>query len=294
MKNIVLGWRSVILISTLVTSLVILGISTAFYYFKERELSLECKRLDQTLSSARLFNSSGSPPSSPFSTEVPQIFITYPANFQDYATAILRICATAQSEYNSVFSISRMGSHIFIYSNATEQWLFTTPESNRIYLYVKSIDDMQPPNKSGFCHIYGFIHEMGHIAFPVDNPIFNEGWAHYAAGFRIVPAVYNRLGDNVWPQPYNYSKTEGRESFLAGINNSSLAQPRTLYAASKVLYTIDQKHGPGIFGLAIIRMRPYYSYYYRCLTYSLAEFKDTLVQLTGDPGILELFSENGF
>lgn len=238
-----------------------------------------------------LFNHSGYPPSP---TEDPQIFITYQAGLQEYTTAILKICQIALFKYLGVFGMSSPSIHVFIYTNASDIILGTTPFNYRIYLYIRSIEDLGPPTMSHPHHVYGFIHEIGHIMFTTDNSIFNEGWANYAAGFRIVSEVYHYLGDNAWPQPYNYSETEGRKRFLSQINNSSLCQPNTLVAASKVLYTIDQKYGPRIFKSAIDKMHPTYYGRYRYPLYTLEEFKTVLADLTNDTAILDLFSEYGF
>jgi hypothetical protein len=264
-------------------------------------LEFQYEQLNQTYTSSFLFNSSVWPPS-PGNTQKPQIFITYPAGFKEYANAILKICATALEDYTMIFNMPNnnyldlpLTIHIFIYTNASSVSLGTTPPDYRIYLYVKSIEDMQPPsNVTGYHNVYGFIHELGHIMFSTDNSEFNEGWAFYAAAFRIVPEVYSQLGDDAWPQPYNYSQTEGSAMFLNDMNNSNLTTPSSAYAAAKILYMIDQKHGPLIFKEAMDMCHPSSSGFYNYPIYGLTEFKSALVSLTNDTSLSQLFQENGF
>jgi archaellum component FlaC len=265
-------------------------------------LQSQYEQLNQTYTSSFLFSSSGALTAlgmpSAGNSYVPQIFITYPAGFQEYADAILKICDTALSDYGEVFYMYNnnyydrpLVIHIFIYTNASDVSLGTTPWNYRIYLQVRSIDDMSPQVAH---HVYGFIHELGHITFLTDNGTFDEGWAHYAASIRILPEVYSQLGDDAWPQPYNYSQTEGSTRFLNEITNSSLTTPGTFYAAAKILYTIDQKYGPLIFKQAMDICHPSPKGSYNYPIYSLNEFKNALVSLTNDTSLLQLFEENGF
>jgi hypothetical protein len=260
-------------------------------------LEKQYEQLNQTYTSSFLFNTSDSMPS-PFNAVQPQILITYPAGFQEYANAILKICDTALKDYcdvfnmyNGVYADCPLVIHVFIYTNASSLRLSTTPYDYRIYWYLRSINDTSPKAAS---QVYGFIHELGHITFLTDNFNFDEGWAIYAAHFRILPVVYSQLGDGAWPQPYNYSQTEGITLFLSKIDNSSIAPPGTVYAASKILYMIDQEYGPLIFSKAMKTCHPTLEGFYNYPVYDLKEFESALVSLTNDTSLWQLFSENGF
>lgn len=263
-------------------------------------LQSQYEQLNQTYTSSFLFSSSKDM-RSPYNWDSPQIFIAYPAGFQEYANAILKICEQAMTDYSDVFYVYNgtyfdrpSAINIFIYTNVYVLSLSTLPWYYRIYLFVPSIKDMAPPNITGIHWVYGFIHELGHITFFTDNDNFSEGWAHYATAFRILPEVYSQLGDDAWPQPYNYSQTEGPAWFLNGIQNSSLTTPGTEHAAAKILYTIDQKYGPLIFKKAMNICHPTPRGFYDYPIYSLDEFKNALVSLTNDTSLLQLFKENGF
>ena len=281
-----------VLLVVLAASSTALGMTTAFYYMKSEHL----QQYEQ-IQDSMLFNSSHSiipclrtwPPSDGHTERTPNVFITYPNGFQEYATSILKICDTALAKYLEVFAMTTPDIHIFIRTDLDDLFACAVPHEYQIFNYLRGMSDCAPP-PSGPHHVYGFIHEIGHLMFMTDNGIFNEGWAHYAAS-KIVDEVYRELGDTAWPRPYNYSKTEGKERLLADI---ARAQPGTIYGASEVLYTIEQRHGPAIFKATIDKMHPTYIGIYRYPLYSLEEFKSTLVELTSDESLLELFSENGF
>ena len=261
-------------------------------------LQFQYEQLNQTYTSSFLFNSSDGMPS-PSNSWQPQIFITYPAGFQEYANAILKICDTALTDYCYVFGMYDgvyvalpPVIYVFISTNASSITLVHTAEDYRIYLYVRSIKDMA--NTTYIHWIYGFIYELGAITFSIDNDYFGDGWINYADRFRILPDVYSQLGDDAWPQPYNYSQVEGIPRFLNQINNSSLTTYGSSLAASKVCYVIDQEYGPLIFAKAMENCHPTLSGFYNYPTYNFNEFKNALISLTNDTSLLQLFSENGF
>jgi RNA polymerase sigma-70 factor (ECF subfamily) len=77
-------------------------------------------------------------------------------------------------------------------------------------LTVRSEADLQQPSKSGVFHLYGMSHEVGHLAMYRlihDHSWMTvaaaEGWAHYL-GSRLLDAVYEREGEKLWPDAYDY------------------------------------------------------------------------------------------
>ncbi len=284
---------------TIILSLIslILGAACVYLYFVNLQLQSALKPVRDLL----IFDYSGlkPEPKNP-SIMTPQVMITYPnrLGMREYAKAILKIASTAMSEYHEVFWMSSPNIHIFIYINPEKKTtLSATPLNYRIYLYLRSIDDFKPKSLGGCCyHVYGFIHEIAHIMFSTNNPNFNEGWAFYAASV-IVDRVYRILGDDAWPQPYNYSKTEGLERLIKAINAPEGATPvemRYVVAAAKILYTIGQKYGTLIFKEALNRIKPTPTGIYGYPIYDLEEFKTSLAEVTRDPSILDLFKESGF
>lgn len=99
-----------------------------------------------------------------------------------------------------VSAVARAGS-------STRLW---TDGEDRINLTIPSEDKLQRPSVTGVFQIYGFCHEVGHMAmYRVIHqrgwlsPAAMEGWAHYA-GSRILDVVYAGEGEKLWPDSYNY------------------------------------------------------------------------------------------
>ncbi|MGB2819608.1 MAG: hypothetical protein WBF17_01400 [Phycisphaerae bacterium] len=81
---------------------------------------------------------------------------------------------------------------------------------DRLYLSVRSARDLRQPRYSGIYNIYGLCHEVGHLAMyrlirdrSWMTTAAAEGWAHWL-GSRVVDAVYEKLGQEVWPDRYDY------------------------------------------------------------------------------------------
>jgi hypothetical protein len=53
--------------------------------------------------------------------------------------------------------------------------------------------------------VYGLCHEFGHTFIRFSYPNFNEAWATYVA-IKLLPLLYEELGAQAWPKPYDYSK----------------------------------------------------------------------------------------
>ena len=99
-----------------------------------------------------------------------------------------------------VSAVARPGS-------STRLW---TDGEGRINLTIPSEEKLQRPSVTGVFQLYGFCHEVGHMAmYRVIHergwlsPAAMEGWAHYA-GSRILDVVYAREGEKLWPDTYNY------------------------------------------------------------------------------------------
>jgi hypothetical protein len=81
---------------------------------------------------------------------------------------------------------------------------------DRIYLSIRAEKDLRKPAVTGTFHLYGFCHEVGHLAQyrPVARHDWMttacaEGWAHWL-GSRLVDAVYEKEGPSLWPDAYDY------------------------------------------------------------------------------------------
>jgi len=128
-----------------------------------------------------------------------------------YANAIARTVESARAvaveqfdfDMPNVIQVSATASP----GTSTRLW---NDGEDRITLSVPSEDKLRRPAVTGTFHLYGFCHEVGHLAMyrvihkrTWLSSAGVEGWAHYA-GSRILDAVYAREGEKLWPDVYNY------------------------------------------------------------------------------------------
>lgn len=140
-----------------------------------------------------------------------------------------------------------------------------------------------PPADGGANNIYGICHEMGHLVFPIDDPYYSEAWADYAAAYRVIPYVWERLGADAWPQPYNYLANDGPADIRQRMENET-RNPDYLhdyYRAVSVLITVDETYGPQVIGQAILQTKE---------PVNLNSFEEALVRVTGDQSVRKLFA----
>lgn len=140
-----------------------------------------------------------------------------------------------------------------------------------------------PPAEGGANNIYGIAHEIGHLVFSLDDLDYIEAWPDYAAAHRIIPYVWERLGADVWPQPYDYLTNDGpsdlRQRVEEGTNRTDFWQDH--YQAVGVLITVDEAYGPQVIGQAILQTTA---------PVKLNDFEEALVGVTGDEAVRELFA----
>jgi hypothetical protein len=280
------SWMKIAII--LAVSTLVLGITTAFfymenvaYYRKTVELEQSYEDLEQLASHLMFYVYS----------EDGRVAVGYPLGFQEYANSILEICETAIDQYYIIFGMECPDIQVFITTNAPQvSWGIIA--GYRIYFSVGSIDDLAP--SSGYIWVYWSVSDVANAVFSTDNGNFSAGWRFYS-GCKIVSEIYRVLGDEAWPIPYNYSETEGEARLLKQINDPSLCKPGTSVAAAKILYTIEGRYGSRVFSQALNNVEPSYTEdRYHFPFYRLEDFKNALIDVTGDPSILDLFSEYRF
>lgn len=109
-------------------------------------------------------------------------------------------------------------------------------QQNGIQHTIRSQKDLSP---TVACQVYGYCHEVAHLAmfrqmnfrecqgFTTDA--FGEGWAHYL-GCRLVDEVYEKEGESLWPEPYDYRR-EGTNRLKRALSSSTRPDPETRGAA---------------------------------------------------------------
>lgn len=100
--------------------------------------------------------------------------------------------------------------HVSVVVSLTSGTRLFNDGEDHINLTIPSEDKLQRPAVTGTFHLYGFCHEIGHMAMyrviqqrKRLSSAGAEGWAHYA-GARILDSVYAREGEHLWPDAYNY------------------------------------------------------------------------------------------
>ncbi|MAT68139.1 MAG: hypothetical protein CMJ58_01300 [Planctomycetaceae bacterium] len=92
-------------------------------------------------------------------------------------------------------------------------------------LSVHDAASLRRPQASGTFHLYGLCHEVAHLAMyrPIQQRRWMttaaaEGWAHYL-GSRIIDEVYQRQGESLWWDPYDY-RADGMQRLRAQLAES--------------------------------------------------------------------------
>ena len=167
--------------------------------------------------------------------------ISIEERYEIYAESILSLCETAYEIFKEVYGVS-LPTPITIILRKMPKGQEVPKEgslyvnANRIYL---ELDDRY---FSQVKHWVGsFMHEMSHMIIFFDNWEFNEGFANYA-GCRIIPYIHEKLGDKVWPEPYDYLNEDGLP-WISKASEDGKATPGSIPAAIRIFHTIEQKHG---------------------------------------------------
>jgi len=169
---------------------------------------------------------------------------------EPYVVSVRNILSAARRCLAVSFGLPTPGHlEVIMIKNGKSSPRLGTNGKDSIFLVVSKTRDLKAPKKSGIHHVYGLCHELAHIAMyrRIRNvyslpPGWGEGWAHYAASTALVPYVWKRLGEDAWPDPYPYVKTEGKQRFLGQISRAGSLSDHTLEAAAK-LYMIESKKG---------------------------------------------------
>jgi hypothetical protein len=175
-----------------------------------------------------------------------------------YGEALANVLFEARREYEESFGLS-LPKTITLQANREprgETRLWTDGESY-LFLTIKSKDDLAPPSRSGVFNIYGMCHELGHIVMyrKMRNQVglpdgVGEGWAYYT-GSVVVDAVAQRLGQSIWPEPYDAAATDGSARLRKSIENKKWEDLSAHDCAAKVFYELDKKYGRKVVGSAM-------------------------------------------
>lgn len=205
-----------------------------------------------------------------------------------YALAWANICEVSYDDYQEIYGLDALAINNL---DAVEVHLIReTGIEPSLDSYGRKITfrgdetHLLPPADGGANNIYGICHEMGHLVFPIADSHYFEAWADYAAAFRIIPYVWERLGADAWPQPYDYLVNDGpadlRQRIEDGIDREDMLGDH--YRAVSVLISVDDAYGPQVIGQAILQTEA---------PLKLNNFVEALISVTGDQTVKELFAK---
>ncbi|MFH2002559.1 MAG: hypothetical protein ABIK28_23000 [Planctomycetota bacterium] len=131
-----------------------------------------------------------------------------------------------------------------------ELQLFTSPESTDFPLVVNTMPTwkrgLSPPDQGGPHIVYGLCHELGHVLMGwMDS---RHQWAHYV-GSKLVNRVVEKLGEKLWPQPYDYL-AEGMARYMGEIEGQTPKRD-TDAGTARIFYDVGNRFGLDIWGKVI-------------------------------------------
>jgi len=177
-----------------------------------------------------------------------------------YAEAFASIIAEARKEYEKALGLSLPKTLEMQAEHDPKGTLrLWTDGDSCIFLTVSSLDQLGPASKTGVFNIYGLCHELGHMAMyrrmkslaGLPDGV-GEGWAHYG-GSVVVDAVAERLGDGIWPEPYDVADVEGLARLKRQVDGKDWSEVAGIDRAAKVFYEVEKRHGRQTVGKAMDR-----------------------------------------
>ncbi|MFA5316338.1 MAG: hypothetical protein WC369_02835 [Dehalococcoidales bacterium] len=171
-----------------------------------------------------------------------------------YMDAFVGIADMACRGYSKVFGLG-FPAQVFIVAERDPKNpnMLNTDGTKTVYFTFRGDKDLLSPRESGFLHIFGISHELGHIAF---SRSFAEGftlkddmagavyqaWADYSAAKRIIPFIHGSCNYCPWPHPYDFLAEEGPRHLSAFLRAKGIAPWTKTYI--KLFDAVDKTKGP--------------------------------------------------
>jgi hypothetical protein len=224
---------------------------------------------------------------------MPGASIRYYGISPKYAKAILSVVSASRDIYAKVFHCDMPDTvEVDAVKDSSAHTSLWNDGRDHIFLTVESEDNLAPPKESGTFNIYGICHEMGHMVMYRHTNLIGlpngvgEAWADYA-GSVVTDEVYKRLGESVWPKPYDY-REDGMKRFRANETNPDfLNDEQSFRVAAKFLAAHDRYGAEKVFAA----MNDAVSGGVRGNDL-MPRFIDSLEKLTGDQAAKDIFSKD--
>ena len=86
---------------------------------------------------------------------------------------------------------------------AERQFLHALASTKTIYIEIEDEGQLLSPNHQGLPFVYGILHELAHLLFPMDNSRLVEIVVDFFARY-LMKNLWEKYGVAVWPDRYNY------------------------------------------------------------------------------------------
>ncbi len=144
-------------------------------------------------------------------TTAPNVTVNHTNLEPAAATAIAKTLSAARAVYVEQFGLDMPNKVLATVTIGPDQpTRLYTDGNDRVYLSLPDASKLAKPQTSGVFNLYGMCHELGHMAMYrtlKDRDWLStagaEGFAHYA-GSVVVDAVYEKEGEKLWRDPYDY------------------------------------------------------------------------------------------
>jgi len=192
--------------------------------------------------------------------EAPGVTVTLTRVPEEYGRALVSILTEARREYEQTLGLKLPDTIRFDAvidpEGSTRLW---TDGQSCVYLTLTSKSQLGPPGSGAPHNVYGACHELGHIVMYSGLKSLmglpagvGEGWAHYA-GSVVVDEVAGRLGDTIWPQPFDVRTEEGLGRLSRQTDGKEWDALDATTAAAKTFYEVEKRHGRATVGQAMAR-----------------------------------------
>ena len=181
---------------------------------------------------------------------------------QAYPQAFARVTEAARKAAMERFGFTDVPEQITlrISVDPAQKCRLFTDGQDTFTLQLAGRRQLAPPAWSGIYNLYGMCHELGHVVMyrPIKERNWltgaaSEGWAHYF-GSVIVDEVYEKEGESVWPEPYDYradgTQRLNKQLARAPIMSRIVGSDQTLTAAGlwmELAGIIGEKKLPALF-----------------------------------------------
>ena len=189
----------------------------------------------------------------------------------------------------SAYPGKRIHVHVLL-GEGTRSALFTNPRAAHYSHIVLRGDEsvLRGPGEGGKHIVYGLCHELGHVLIGWQDS--RHQWAHYV-GSRVASDVYGELGAAGWIHPYDYHVVDGWPRFLTETRDQ-VPGLSTDARMARLFQEVGERYGERVYAKALQRVKetcdgqPFHA----VRLYALADLKNALAQLSGDPdGVERLF-----